>query len=118
AKSEFLATMSHELRTPLNGVLGMIDHIEQEPLTNRQSDYLSTAKQSALDLLTVISDILDYARMDSGNLKIDAQEFDLRALFTNCVASYRHAAEQQGLALEARSEERRVGKEGRCRRGQ
>lgn len=101
AKSEFLATMSHELRTPLNGVLGMIDHIEQEPLTNRQSDYLSTAKQSALDLLTVISDILDYARMDSGNLKIDAQEFDLRALFTNCVASYRHAAEQQGLALEA-----------------
>lgn len=100
AKSEFLATMSHELRTPLNGVVGMIDHIAQEPLTKRQADYLTTAKQSAQDLLTVISDILDYARMDSGSLEMDVQEFDLQALFTNCVASYRHAAEQQGLALE------------------
>ena len=100
AKSEFLATMSHELRTPLNGVLGMVDLIHEEPLTKRQSDYLTTARQSTEDLLTVISDILDYARMDNGNLVLDQQAFDLQSLFTNCVASYRHAAEKQGLSLD------------------
>ncbi|WP_372965372.1 sensor histidine kinase [Marinobacter sp.] len=99
-KSEFLSTMSHELRTPLLGVLGMIDHIKQEPLSTRQSDYLNTAKQSAQDLLTVISDMLDYANLNSGSMAVDAKIFDLRTLFTNCIASYRHAAEQQELALD------------------
>lgn len=100
AKSEFLATMSHELRTPLNGVLGMVDLIQEEPLTKRQRDYLGTARQATEDLLTVISDILDYARMDSGSLELENQEFDLRTLIANCAASYRYAAEQQGLALD------------------
>ncbi|OJT00387.1 ATP-binding protein [Marinobacter nauticus] len=100
AKSEFLATMSHELRTPLNGVLGMVELIQEEPLTKRQRDYLGTARQATEDLLTVISDILDYARMDSGTLELEHQEFDLRSILANCAASYRHAAEQQGLALD------------------
>lgn len=100
AKSEFLAIMSHELRTPLNGVLGMVKLIEEEPLSKRQRDYLGTARQATEDLLTVISDILDYARMDNGSLKLEHQEFDLRTLIGNCTASYRHATEQQGLALE------------------
>lgn len=99
AKSEFLATMSHELRTPLNGVLGMIDLAQEEPLTPRQRDYLQTARQSTEDLLTVISDILDYSRMDSGAMVLEHQIFNLHTLVTNCVASYRHVAEEQGLAL-------------------
>ncbi len=99
AKSEFLATMSHELRTPLNGVLGMIDLVQEETLTPRQRDYLQTARQSTEDLLTVISDILDYARMDSGSAVLENQVFNLHTLVTNCVASYRHVAEEQGLAL-------------------
>lgn len=99
AKSEFLATMSHELRTPLNGVLGMIDLIQEETLSPRQRDYLKTARQSTEDLLTVISDILDYSQMDSGSIVLDHQPFNLHTLVTNCVASYRHMAEEQGLAL-------------------
>lgn len=99
AKSEFLATMSHELRTPLNGVLGMVDLIQEEPLTQRQREYLNTARQSTEDLLTVIGDILDYSKMDSGTLKLDSQAFNLRELISNCTATYRHLAEQQGLAL-------------------
>ncbi|HEA52197.1 hypothetical protein LCGC14_0857650 [marine sediment metagenome] len=99
AKSEFLATMSHELRTPLNGVLGMIDLTQDEPLSLKQKDYLRTARQSTEDLLTVISDILDYSRMDSGAVALDQQVFDLTTLITNCVASFRHLAEEQGLAL-------------------
>ena len=99
AKSEFLATMSHELRTPLNGVLGMVDLVQEEPLSTRQRDYLTTARQSTEDLLTVIGDILDYSRIDSGILELETQEFDLRQLISNCTATYRHVAEQQGLAL-------------------
>ncbi|MFP3978505.1 ATP-binding protein [Marinobacter sp. KMM 10035] len=99
AKSEFLATMSHELRTPLNGVLGMIDLVQEENLSPRQRDYLKTARQSTDDLLTVISDILDYSYMDSGSIMLDHQPFNLHSLITNCVASYRHMAEEQGLAL-------------------
>lgn len=99
AKSEFLATMSHELRTPLNGVLGMVDLVQEEALSIRQRDYLHTARQSTEDLLTVISDILDYARMESGTILLEQQIFNLHTLITNCVASYRHVAEEQGLAL-------------------
>ncbi|WP_286222715.1 ATP-binding protein [Marinobacter apostichopi] len=99
AKSEFLATMSHELRTPLNGVLGMIDLVQEDPLTPRQRDYLTTARQSTEDLLTVISDILDFSRMESGVLKLSNQEFDLENLIRNCTATYRQVAEERGLSL-------------------
>lgn len=98
-KSEFLATMSHELRTPLNGVLGMIDLVQDEELSLRQRDYLQTARQSTDDILTVISDILDYSHMQSGGFNAEQQVFNLRALIGNCVASYRHFSEQEGLAL-------------------
>ncbi len=99
AKSEFLATMSHELRTPLNGVLGMIELVTDEALSARLKYYLQTARQSTEDLLTVINDILDYSHIDRGTLELDNREFDLKELITNCTASYRHVAEQQGLAL-------------------
>ncbi|GAA3557248.1 ATP-binding protein [Marinobacter xestospongiae] len=99
AKSEFLATMSHELRTPLNGVLGMIELIAEDELNPRQQDYLGTARHATEDLLTIISDILDISRMDRGKLALDYHDFDLRQVIENCVATYRHASEQQGLQL-------------------
>lgn len=99
AKSQFLATMSHELRTPLNGVLGMIELVTEEPLSPRQIDYLQTARHSTEDLLTVINDILDYSHIDRGTLELENREFNLQQLITNCAASYRHVAEQQGLTL-------------------
>lgn len=99
AKSEFLATMSHELRTPLTGVLGMIDLIQEESLSYKQSDYLQTARHSTDDLLAVINDILDYSGLESGAALPEHQEFNLRTLILNCVASFRHIAQSQGLAL-------------------
>lgn len=99
AKSEFLAVMSHELRTPLNGVLGMLQLIAEEPLSDTQKDYLTTASQSTEDLLTVISDILDFSRVDRGKLVLDYARFNLRDLIGNCCASHRHLSEQNGLSL-------------------
>lgn len=102
AKSEFLATMSHELRTPLNGVLGMIELVSEDPLTDRQKDYLVTARQSTEDLLMVISDILDYSHIDRGMLQLENRKFDLHQVVSNCAASFRHVAQKQGLRLEIR----------------
>jgi signal transduction histidine kinase/ActR/RegA family two-component response regulator len=99
AKSGFLAVMSHELRTPLNGVLGMIDLIQEDPLTALQREYLNTARESTEDLLLVIGNILDYSNMDSGTLKLDTRQFDLKVLISNCAATYRQLADEHGLAL-------------------
>ncbi len=104
AKSEFLAVMSHELRTPLNGVLGMVDLVADEPLSQRQQEYLMTAKRSTEDLLTVISDILDFSRVDRGKLVLDAAEFDLRSVIENCAATFSHPAREKNLWLETRFE--------------
>lgn len=102
AKSEFLAIMSHELRTPLNGVLAMVDLVSEEDLSDRQADYLQTAKRSTEDLLTLINDILDVSRLDQGKLLLENRSFNPRELAENCLASFRHAAEQSGLSLELR----------------
>ena len=100
AKSEFLALMSHELRTPLNGVLAMVDLVSEEGLSERQADYLNTARQSTDVLLTLINDILDVSRLDQGTLLLENGLFNPRELSENCLASFRHAAEERGLSLE------------------
>ena len=100
AKSEFLAVMSHELRTPLNGVIGMLELTHEDPLSERQQDFLKTARQSTEDLLTVINDIIDYSRLDRGMMELDNQAFNLQSLISNCIASYRHEAGSAGLVLQ------------------
>ena len=100
AKTGFLTAMSAELRTPLHGVLKTLDAVREDPLSERQNHYLRTVRQSTEDLLTVISDILDYAHLDNGMFAPDTQPFDLRKLIENCSASLRLAAEQQGVSLD------------------
>ena len=78
AKSQFMAVMSHEIRTPLNGVVGMADLLSEEVHTPRANAYLSALKRSAESLRAVINDILDYTKIESGRLDLDARPFDLR----------------------------------------
>jgi PAS domain S-box-containing protein len=73
AKSEFLATMSHEIRTPVNGILGYLDLLGMEvesSLTAAQRDYLTRASVSGRHLLAVISDVLDFSRIEAGRTKM------------------------------------------------
>ncbi|HWT72109.1 MAG TPA: response regulator [Oxalicibacterium sp.] len=77
AKSEFLAVMSHEIRTPMNGVLGMMQLALGEATDPAQREHLETAQYSAEALLAILNDILDFSRLEAGNLEFDAAHFDL-----------------------------------------
>ncbi|CAM3702878.1 histidine kinase [Bordetella sputigena] len=99
AKSAFLATVSHEIRTPMNGVIGVLDILQDTPLSAEQQRYLGTAMQSARLLLRVINDILDYAKIESGALPLCNAPYDFYRAMENMAELYLPLARRKGLTL-------------------
>ncbi|MHB1948049.1 MAG: ATP-binding protein, partial [Gammaproteobacteria bacterium] len=86
AKSSFLTMMSHELRTPLNGVISMTSLLLETSLTEEQQDYADIIRLSGDMLLSVINNILDYSKCESGHVQIEKIEFNLRNLINDCIS--------------------------------
>ena len=99
AKSVFLATMSHEIRTPLTGVLGMIELLRSNPDAAERDRFLDSLEQSALLLRRVLDDVLDFSKIESSNLVLEAVDFDLALLAHRTVDLFHHAASSKGLQL-------------------
>ncbi|SDZ09664.1 hybrid sensor histidine kinase/response regulator [Pseudomonas sp. NFIX28] len=99
AKAEFLAKISHEIRTPMNGVLGMTELLLGTPLSVKQRDYVQTIHSAGNELLTLINEILDISKLESGQIELDDVQFDLNALIEDCLNIFRAKAEQQNVEL-------------------
>ncbi len=97
-KSEFVATVSHELRTPLNAVLGMTDLVLQGELDRQQRGLLRVAQNNAEALLTIIDELLDLSRIESGKLELEPEPFCPRDLFESVCEAL--GANSEGPAVE------------------
>ncbi len=91
-KQNFLANMSHEIRTPLTGVMGMIDILEQTPLSHIQRDYLDTIKTSGENLREIIDQVLDFSKIEAGKVSIYTRVFEFSSLPHNAEALYKNNA--------------------------
>ena len=99
SKSIFLTNMSHEIRTPLNGIIGMSELLSKTKLTQKQKDYLNTIRCSGEDLTIIISDLLDFSRIETRQLEIDNIHFSLNEEIENVFKVLKLKADEKNIRL-------------------
>ncbi len=99
AKSDFLTTMSHEMRTPMNAILGMADLLSESSLQDEQRGYVEIFQKAGANLLALINDILDLAKVESGRFELESIDFNLRALLEKTIEMMASRAQDRGLQL-------------------
>lgn len=102
SKSEFLVGISHELRTPLNGIIGLASLMSNTDMTGDQRKLLTTLEQSAKAMLTRVNDVLELARLESGQIELRTQSFSPCELSRNVEALYQPFASEKGLDLKTK----------------
>jgi signal transduction histidine kinase/CheY-like chemotaxis protein len=100
-KGRFLATMSHRIRTPMNGVIGMTNVLLQTRLTPEQREYTTIIRNSGEALLSILDDVLDYTRIEEGQMKLFRAPFALRELLDELVELLAARAHAKGLEIAA-----------------
>ncbi|MGE3650640.1 MAG: PAS-domain containing protein, partial [Reyranellaceae bacterium] len=99
AKSTFLATMSHEIRTPMNGVIGMIEVLGRERLSDDQRDLVQTMRDSAGAVLRLLDDLLDFSKIEAGRIDLESTAFSLSSVVERAADNFRAAASAKGVSL-------------------
>lgn len=99
AKSLFLATMTHELRTPMNGALGMLQLLAKSELNESQRHYLDIAKSSSEHLLHIVNDILDYSRIEKGDMELEERFFPPQSLLGEILQPMKLDAQSKGIVF-------------------
>ena len=102
-KSEFLANMSHELRTPLNSILILGQQLAENPtgnLVSKQVDFARNIHSAGTDLLTLINDILDLSKIESGTVTVEPEAITFRSLRDSIERTFHHVAESKNLAFQ------------------
>ncbi len=101
SKDDFLAKMSHELRTPMNSIIGLSEVLlEEEDTDEKRKSYLSLINNSANSLLNMINEILDFSRIQSGNMRYIDRNTDIRSVFEAVAAEYEIACDKKGILFE------------------
>lgn len=98
-KTTFLANMSHEIRTPMNGVIGAVSLLENTVLSNEQFELVNIIKKSGESLISLINDILDYSKIEAGELMIQPEVFSSVELFDDCVDVFYATALEKSIQL-------------------
>ncbi len=102
SKTEFLATVSHELRTPLTPIIGLIERLQGTSLNADQRSDIDGIQRAAGGLLRQVSDLLDFATIESGKLRLKNRPCDLSPLLTSALELHRQSAEDKGLSFRLR----------------
>ena len=105
AKTQFISAMSHEIRTPFNAVLGILDILNETDLTQDQKQLIQTAERTSQSLLRIINDILDYAKISSGSVKVRKEPFFAADVFDDVYRLFAMQAKERGLELGIKVEE-------------
>jgi signal transduction histidine kinase/CheY-like chemotaxis protein len=99
AKGDFLATMSHEIRTPMNAVQGSVELLRRKDMPEEQRHLIGTISDATKNLLYILDDILDLAKIEDGKLSLEFIDFELSALLNQLIVVMSYNAKKKGLAL-------------------
>ena len=101
AKEAFLSNMSHEIRTPLHAIIGIIRELNKEKLTYKQHSLADSAQSSSKYLLSILNNILDISKIESGELQIDHKDFDLQTMLSETIKILGPQAREKGLQFKS-----------------
>lgn len=99
AKANFLANMSHEIRTPMNAISGMAQLLSERDFSKEENEYVATIQRSADSLLSIINEILDFSKIDSGNMEIIEEEYEFNSLIHDVLSIIEFRMKNKSIRL-------------------